>query len=136
MNPLAFITKLLGAGFQAQGGQIDAMLLKQQAKTSRAQGVSDADALSRDYRQLVGTQAAAMAEAGGTYTGSNAKLLSQSETLANLDRLKILYRGELRARGLEIGAEQTLRDAYIGAGTGLLSMGSSSYTRGKTMPGY
>lgn len=121
MPLIGLITSGVSAALQAQQGQIDAGLLRQQAKTSRQQGVADADSLSRDLRQLLGSQAASMAQAGGSYTGSNAKLISQSETLGNLDRLKTLYRGELRARELEIDAKQTLRKAYIGAGTQLMT---------------
>lgn len=133
---MGLITGLVSAGFQAQGGQIDAGLLKQQARTARQQSIADADSASRDLRQLLGSQAAAMAQNGGDYSGSNAKILMQSEVLGNLDRLKTLYRGELQARGKEIDAKQTLRDAYIGAGTSLLSMGSKGYTGSRIPGGY
>jgi hypothetical protein len=125
----------VSAVMQAQGGRKDAALLEAQGKAASDQSRADSEQLSRDYRQLVGTQAAAMAENGGGYGGSNLKLISQGEALANLDRLKILYHGELSRRGLESSADSTLSRAYIGAGTSLLSAGSSAYTRGKTMPG-
>ncbi len=125
----------ISAAGQAQGGQQDKALLRLQGKVARQQAGADADALSREARQLIGRQAATMAQAGGTYDGSNAKVLAQTETLANLDRLNILYHGDLRRKGLNVEGEAVLRKAYVGAGTSLLSSFSGGFTAGKTLPG-
>lgn len=123
------------AAMQAQGGQKDRRTLQAQGKVARATAGADADAISREYRQLAGRQAAAMAQAGGSYDGSNAKILAQSESLAFLDRLQTLYKGNVRKLGLDVEGDDVRTRAYAGAGTSLLSAFSGGYTAGKTMPG-
>ncbi len=53
----------------------------------------------------MGEQRAATAQSGTGFGGSNADLLDQSATLAELDMLNIAYEGQMRARGHEIQAQ-------------------------------
>lgn len=117
-----------GIAFQAYGAYLnykgtkrDARLLRAQARAAGQQSVQDADAISREYRQIAGRQAAAMAQSGGGYEGSNAKLLHQSESLAYLDRLNTLYHGTMRRMGINAEAKATRRRANI---EGVAALGS------------
>jgi hypothetical protein len=131
---LPLIAQGIGMAGQAGQGRQDAAMLKAQGKSASQQGVADADAISREYRQIAGRQAAAMAEGGGSYEGSNAKILAQSETLAMLDRLNTLYHGELRRKGYATESSATNTRTSLLAGAQLLSMASNSFAQGKTMP--
>jgi hypothetical protein len=124
---IPLIMGLVSAQQQAAGAREDAAVLRQEGNTAFSQSVQDADAVARETRQLLGKQAAGIAENGGGYGGTNAKLLSQSETLANLDRLKILYEGSMRRSGLRSQARTTLARGYMGAATSLLNGASGMF---------
>lgn len=124
----------LGMLQQNQNGQADARLLRAQGRTAQQQSVADADAISREYRQLAGRQAVAIAQGGGAYEGSAAKVLHQSESLAFLDRLNTLYHGGLRGIGLAAEARSTSRRSTANTAAGLASLGSDFYTYNKTQP--
>jgi hypothetical protein len=124
----------IGALMMMGQGQRDARLLRAQGRVARQQSIQDADAISREYRQLAGRQAAAMAQGGGTYDGSAAKLLHQSESLAFLDRLNVMYHGEMRQRDLNAEADSLQRRSMIGGVATLLGIGHDIYTRNKTKP--
>lgn len=134
MGYLDLIIKGIGMVMGVAEGRRNRLLLRQQAKTTRAQAGADADSISREYRQIAGRQAAAIAENGGGYEGSNAKVLHQSETLAFLDRLNKLYHGNLEAIGLEEAGETALRQSLMAGTQQLGSTGSGLYTSGKTTP--
>lgn len=131
----------LPSGVQAFGaimgmarGERDARLLRAQGRVAQAQSRADADAISREYRQLAGRQAASIAQAGGTYDGSAAKVLHQSESLAFLDRLNTLYHGNMRKAGLFAEASATSQNANVSGMAQLLGIGSGLYTKHKTKP--
>ena len=125
-----------GVGMAQQGaaGAQNKAILKQQGKVAANQATQDSYAIARQYRQLAGRQAAAMAQNGGAYEGSNLKLLHQSEALAFLDQLSIRYEGELRRKGLITEGNSVGRNSQMLAGTQLLSTLSSVFAQGKTMP--
>lgn len=124
----------LAALQQNQGAQENARLLRAQGRTAEQQSFRDADQVSREYRQLAGRQAAAIAQSGGGYEGSNAKLLHQSESLAFLDRLNTLYKGQLRKLGVfgdAKAAETRGRNQLYGE---LADVGADYYKQQQTRP--
>lgn len=115
----------VGMGMKHTRAKRDARLLRAQGRVAEQQSVQDAEAMSREYRQLAGRQAASIAQSGGGYEGSAAKLLHQSETLAFLDRLNVRYHGRLRRAGL-VAEGRSLKkqaDAELIAGLGSLASG-------------
>jgi hypothetical protein len=124
------------AASQAQGGRQDAGMLRLQGRVARSQAKAEGDVIGRDLRQIMGSQAASIAQNGGGYGGTNSRLLQQTEVLGNLDRLKALYRGNLRAKGLSVAADATMAKAYQGAATTLLSAGSKGYSSANSVPGF
>lgn len=131
---IPLIMQGIGMAQGAQAGQRDKALLKQQGKVASRGSVADAEAMLRDYRQLIGTQAATIAQGGGAYGGSAVKLMEQSETLANLDRLKTLYSGELERGGLVAQGSAVGRRSQMLAGTQLLTTGSRLFNQSKAIP--
>ncbi len=113
MNYAGLAIAGVGAANTMAEGRRGKAILYQQGETAFDQAVQDSDAIGRQYRQLAGTQAAAMAQNGGAYEGSNLKLLHQSETLAFLDRLNVLYHGELTKLGLEVEGDAVLSNAML-----------------------
>ena len=84
---------------QAGVSEYNAAISRQNAKT--ALDVSSAQQLQqrRSARQQLARERAFGAQSGTGEGGTNADLLEQSETLAELDALNIAYEGEVRARG-------------------------------------
>jgi hypothetical protein len=131
---LPLIAQGAGAAMQGQAGARDAALLKLQGRVARTAADRDSESVMRDYRQLAGRQAAVIAESGGSAEGSFAKILAQSETLANLDRLTTIHRGELRRKGLTLDADTARSRASILAGTQALSAIGGAMGGGRQMP--
>lgn len=115
MNYAGLILQGIGMVHGIADGRRQKALLEQQGEVAHAQSVATADAIGREYRQIAGRQAAAMAENGGAYEGSNLKLLHQSESVAFLDRLYTLYHGEMKKLGLEVEGETALNNAFLSA---------------------
>ena len=126
MNPAAMAVQGIGMAKTVAEGRRNKLLLQQQGKSTAAQFFASADAIGREYRQIAGSQAAAMAQNGGAYEGSNLKLLHQSETLAFLDRLNEAYKGEMSRLELYEEGETALRSSFISAGQSM-SGGISSF---------
>lgn len=132
-----------GAGSVVQGmdaassGNANAMALGQQATTAQAQGYADEQTQRRQSRQVLGTQAAAVAQAGGGSGGTTAKVMDQSGIAAELDSLNIRYGGLQKASGLmaQAQAERNYgralsRKSYFLAGSDLLRGGAATYAKG------
>jgi hypothetical protein len=115
MNYLGAAIQGVGASNTMAEGRRSKAMLEQQGKVTYEQAVQSADAIGREYRQIAGRQAAAMAENGGAYEGSNLKLLHQSESVAFLDRLYTLYHGEMNKLGLEVEGQTALTNAFLSA---------------------
>lgn len=128
MNPVGFIFQGIGAANTMAEGRRSKAMLEQQGRVAHAQSVAMSDAIGREYRQIAGRQAAAMAENGGAYEGSNLKLLHQSESVAFLDRLYTLYHGEMNKLGLEVEGQAALTNAFISTAS---SVGGSMSGMGK-----
>ena len=90
---------------QAAWNQYNATIDRQNADTALQQSASEQARQNRRARQVMGEQRAATAQSGTGFGGSNADLLDQSATLAELDMLNIAYEGQMRARGHEIQAQ-------------------------------
>ena len=90
---------------QAAWNQYNATIDRQNADTALQQSASEQARQNRRARQVMGEQRAATAQSGTGFGGSNADLLDQSATLAELDMLNIAYEGQMRARGQEIQAQ-------------------------------
>lgn len=95
---------------QAAASRYNAAVARQQG--DQALQVSSAQQMQqrRDARQVIGRQRAFAAQSGTGAGGSNADLLEQSETLAELDVLNTAYEGSLKARGFATQAD--LDDFY------------------------
>lgn len=96
------------SGVQAKhSADQNAALLAQQGRVAELQAFRDEEAQRRAARQVLGTQAAAFAEAGGGLGGTAAKVMEQSSVAAELDALNIRYAGILKGKGLlATGANQ------------------------------
>lgn len=95
-----------GAGALVQGqdarsaGDYNARMLGLQAHTAQVQAVADEYTQRRQARQVMGEQAASLAQAGGGYGGTTAGVIEQSAVNAELDALNIRYGGRMKATGL------------------------------------
>jgi len=90
---------------QAEWNQYNAAIQRQNAGAALQQSASEQARQNRQARRVMGEQRAAVAQSGTGFGGSNADLLDQSATLAELDMLNIAYEGQMRARGYEIQAQ-------------------------------
>jgi len=116
------------SGVQAKhAADQNAALMEQQGRIAQAQAFRDEETQRRQARQMLGTQAAAIAESGGGMGGTSAKLIEQSAANAELDALNIRYAGILKGKGLmAAGANQkelggnALTQSYFLAGSNLL----------------
>ena len=90
---------------QAAWNNYNATIDRQNADAALQQSASEQGRQNRRARQILGEQRAASLQSGTGAGGSNADLLDQSATLAELDMLNIAYEGQMRARGHEIQAQ-------------------------------
>lgn len=95
---------------QAQASNYNAAVSRLQERQARQVSSAQQMQLRREQRQFFGRQRAMAAQSGVGEGGSNADLMEQSQTLAELDVLNIAYEGELRAKGYATQAE--LDDFY------------------------
>lgn len=131
MQALPFLISGAGALVQGQdahaAGNYNAAALGQQAHVAQSQAYADEEAQRRAARQVMGTQAAAVAQAGGGSGGTTAKLVEQSAIAAELDALNIRYGGQIKATGLlaqaqgeRLAGQAGRRQGYFLAGANLL----------------
>jgi hypothetical protein len=72
-----------------------------QARVAQAQGYADEQTQRRSARQLMGAQAAAIAQAGTGWGGTNAGVIEQSAINAEMDALNIRYGAATKAFNLK-----------------------------------
>ena len=125
---------------QAAWNQYNATIQKQNADAALQQSASEQARQNRRARQIMGEQRAATAQSGTGFGGSNADLLDQSATLAELDMLNIAYEGQMRARGYEIqaqgeeySAEVNRSNARNARRTGIFSAGTGIFSAGRSL---
>lgn len=138
--PLMIASSAMSAiGSIAQGNaanaaaQANASALNKQSEAElRAAGARE-EQQRRANRQFLGTQRAALAQAGIGVDGSAYDIARQSAVNAELDALNIRYEGQLRAKGLRDQAtitrfegKQARTAGYLGAGAAILQ-GASNY---------
>jgi hypothetical protein len=111
----------LSSFFQAAShiidGKRESNALKVQARVASQQALADEAAKRRDNRQLMGEQAASLAESGLSGSGSSARAANQSAALAELD---IRYAGNMKRTGLLAEAKEARRSGWMLAGQALL----------------
>lgn len=101
--------------------------LEDQASTSNAQGVADEATVRRNSQFELGKQAAAIAENGGGYGGTNAGVMKDSHVAAEMDALNYRYRGLMRSYGLLSQAKQISKQSPLMAGGQLLAGSAQIY---------
>lgn len=128
----------------AQAANYNAAVAAQNAKTALDQGNANEEAQRRKARMVMGTQRAALAEAGIGNEGTASDLVEQSASNAEMDALNIRYEAQLQSTGFlnqsaldtlqaknaRKQASQAMTSGYINAGAGALS-GYGSYLQGQ-----
>ena len=89
----------------------NAAVLDENAGIVTAQAGQREEAQRRSARMILGSQRAAVAEAGGGTGGTAADIMRQSAINAELDAMTIRYEGALQARGLKQEAASERRAA-------------------------
>jgi hypothetical protein len=114
-----------------QAGEYNALTAERNALVARQQASAEATAQQREASQRLGAIRAAYGASGVTVEGSPLDVLSDSASLAELDRQTIEYKGSLRALGYEDTAaldraqgKSAQRAGYMGAASSVL-MGAS-----------
>lgn len=121
---------LLTAYSTLRGSRADAAAMESQARVAQSQAYADEQTQRRQARAVLGSQAAAMAEAGG---GIDENVVRQSAINAELDALNIRYAGNLRGAGLLSQARAMRSQGGLLAGAQLLSGVSGAYTRDRML---
>jgi len=122
---------------QAKAAKAEARIADANAQMTYDQTNQREEQVRRESRLALSDQAAAIAESGTGFTGSNLDVMKQSATNAELDALNTRYQGSVtalsyknKAAGLRRAASDSLRSGWIGAGTAALqtigSYGGSS----------
>src|SRR3990167_10916399 len=99
---------IVSAAGTVKGAKSETKMLTDQARITNAQTNRDEESQRREARQIIGKQAASMAQAGG---GGDEGLLRQSAINAELDALNIRYAGRARAAGLLGDARRVAKEA-------------------------
>ena len=131
MQALPYLLSASGSVIQGQtadaAANANAAALGQQANVAAAQGYTDEQTQRRGARQVLGTQAASAAQAGGGTGGTTARVIEQSGINAELDALNIRYGGLQKASGLmaqakaeKYGGRAASTQGYFMAGANLL----------------
>jgi hypothetical protein len=118
---------------QSAAAEANAQAMETQAAQERLAAGAREESFRRETRQFLGTQRAALAQAGVGLSGSAYDVARTSAVNAEMDALNIRYEGELAARGLQgqaamsrFDGKQARTAANWGAGAALLQ-GASNY---------
>jgi len=110
----------------------NAKMLRQNADVENSQGNAREEAHRRQARQVLGKQAAIVAQSGGGFGGSSADIMKQSATNAELDSMMIRYESQLKSKGMKDQAEAEVysgklakQQGYYNALSSILSGGSA-----------
>lgn len=130
---VSVVSAIGGAMTQRDSAKYNAKVAENNAIASRQQAAANAEAQQRDARMRIGQMEANYAASGVSLEGSPLEILEQSARNSEMDRLNILYGGELRAGNY--GAEAQLNKSrassamtsgFIRAGSELMS-GAARY---------
>lgn len=106
------------ANGQAASQNYDAQIADQNAAMSYAQGSQQEETQRRQARQTLGEQRAAIAESGTGFSGSNADVMRQSATNAELDAMNIRYGADVQALGYKNQATSSRFNAKLSKNSG------------------
>lgn len=133
------IGAISGARAESNAAKFNAAQAERNAQVARSNAAADAQAQSRDARRRIGAARAAYGAAGVSLEGSPLDVLEQSAAEAEMDKMNILYKGELQAMGYEDTAalnRSRAKDAQtagiFGAGKAVLT-GAQSGAFGKSL---
>lgn len=130
---VSVVSAIGGAMTQRDSAKYNAKVAENNAIASRQQAAANAEAQQRDARMRIGQMEANYAASGVSLEGSPLEILEQSARNSEMDRLNILYGGELRAGNY--GAEAQLNSSrassamtsgFVRAGSELMS-GAARY---------
>lgn len=96
---------------QQQAAQYNASVADRNAVIAKDQAARDAEAQKRNSVRQLGGMRAAYGASGVTIEGSPLDVLEQSAAEAELDRLNITYKGDLKAMGYQ---EEATLDRFSG----------------------
>ncbi len=122
----------------------NAAVARNQSTSALSESAAAQSAQRRRAREVLGEQRAGIAQSGTGFGGSNADLMEQSQTLAELDALNLAYEGDMKSKSYisqasieDVSAATNRRNVgtartsgYIGAGRALL-VGAGSYGQGR-----
>jgi hypothetical protein len=137
MIPMAMMGPLF-SGY-SQGGQYDAeaRVDEANARAVLSQANQREEQTRRETGLALGEQAAAVAQSGTGFGGSNALLMRQSGANAELDALNARYEGALQStsyRNKALGERYAAKNAriggWIGAGTAAMDTVAKAYSMG------
>lgn len=129
---------------QAATASKNSRLLEEQARTARIQAGMEEEAQRKEARRLIGSQSAAIGQAGIGFGGTPGLLQEDTALQAELDALNIRYGGEQQAKSLlnQAGSERDAagilrsnaasarKQGLIGAGTSVLTSAGGMYGSG------
>jgi hypothetical protein len=127
MQALPFIASGLKAKSQLDQGKDAKRSAFMSAAAASAQGYADEAMQRRSARQLMGEQAAAMAQAGGGAGGTNAGVIEQSAINAEMDALNIRYGAATRAFNLREEGRAAKRQGKAAAVSTIFQAAAKAY---------
>jgi alkanesulfonate monooxygenase SsuD/methylene tetrahydromethanopterin reductase-like flavin-dependent oxidoreductase (luciferase family) len=132
MGPLGIAVSVLGAlssaSAERRAANFNAAAAERDAAVARQNAAADAQAQSREARRRIGAARAAYGAAGVALEGSPLDVLEQSAAEAEMDKLNILYKGELQAMGYDDSAALSRSRAKDATTAGLFRAGSTVLT--------
>lgn len=134
---LGSVGTLAGGLATSKAEAYNAKINDSQARVAEDQAAAKYSAIMTKGRQTTASNTAATLVGGGQISGSNARMLEQSDTFQTLDALTAIYEGNVKATGYRNEASQARANsknakvgAFLGAGAKLLGGASSVYRSG------
>lgn len=129
----AAASTVVGAVSAHQSAQFDkrmakrqALIHQQNAQIARKQAASQAQQAERRSRLRLGAIKAAGGASGAAGTGSVIDILGDVATQGELERQNELFKGELAARGQELGAEAARAERDLASQRGRFGLASAA----------
>ena len=142
VGSLAVDTAVRNADTNRKMAHTNADIAKQRATIAAQQANVNEDAQRRRADLAIGTQRAAIAQAGVGFEGTGGDLVDQSSTNAEMDALNIRYGGKIgvvsdteQANLSSASARSAMTAGYVGAAAGALSA-YGGYRRSQPAPAY
>lgn len=119
------IGAISGASAEKRAANYNAAAAERNAVVSRQNAAADAELQSREARRRIGAARAGYGASGVAIEGSPLDVLETSAAEAEMDKLNILYKGELQAMGYEDTAALSRSRAKDAGTAGLFKAGSA-----------